>query len=207
MIEYLKQVHKDNLAPHFLPLKKLAQAQDEYDASGFDGQGFKYTLDDFTINTRVAPSLAKSIRNIHNLQVLSLVNTLLNDESYTMLIENTPNSLVSLDLSQNEHLSTKCYKMLHKFTNLQYLRLCKCNIGDETIQVLLDTDPEKLNVQIDLNNGNVSTVKKGRYKTPVKKKKKQEDDEMETELIVSGLIKSLKLLNVSKNRVSDYGAQ
>jgi hypothetical protein len=58
-----------------------------------------------------------------------------------------------------------------------------------------------------LNNGNVSTVKKGRYKTPVKKKKKQEDDEMEAELIVSGLIKSLKLLNVSKNRVSDYGAQ
>jgi hypothetical protein len=41
----------------------------------------------------------------------------------------------------------------------------------------------------------------------VKKKKKQEDDEMEAELIVSGLIKSLKLLNVSKNRVSDYGVQ
>lgn len=26
MIEYLKQVHKDNLAPHFLPFKKLAEA-------------------------------------------------------------------------------------------------------------------------------------------------------------------------------------
>lgn len=71
-----------------------------------------------------------------------MVNTMLSNESYITLIENTPKSLVSLDLSQNEHLSSKCYKMLHKFTNLQYLSLCKCNIGDETILVLLDTDPE-----------------------------------------------------------------
>ena len=107
MIEYLKQVHKDNLAPHFLPFKKLAEAQDEYEISGnADFNGFKYSLDEFHINTRVAPSLAKSIRNIHNLQVLSLVNTMLNDESYITLIENTPNTLISLNLSQNEHLST-----------------------------------------------------------------------------------------------------
>ena len=26
VIEYLKQVHKDNLLPHFLPFKKLAEA-------------------------------------------------------------------------------------------------------------------------------------------------------------------------------------
>ena len=46
MIEYLKQVHKDNLAPHFLPFKKLAEAQDEYDVSGnADFNGFKYSLD------------------------------------------------------------------------------------------------------------------------------------------------------------------
>ena len=92
-------MHKDNLAPHFLPFKKLAEAQDEYDVSGADHNGFKYSLDEFHINTRVAPSLAKSIRNIHNLQVLSMVNTMLNDESYMTLIENTPKSLVSLDLS------------------------------------------------------------------------------------------------------------
>ena len=57
-----------------------------------------------------------------------------------------------------------------------------------------------------MDNGNVSPTKKGKFKTPIKKKKKQED-EAEEELIVSGLIKTLKLLNVSKNRVSDYGAQ
>ena len=85
------------------------------------------------------------------------------------------------------------------------MSLCKCNIGDETIIALLDTDPEGLNAAIELNNGNV-TVKKGRYKTPVKKKKKEEE-ENEEKLLVSGLIKTLKLLNVSKNRVSDYGAQ
>ena len=97
--------------------------------------------------------------------------------------------------------------MLHKFTKLQYLSLCKCNIGDETIIALLDTDPEGLNAAIELNNGNVTTVKKGRYKTPVKKKKKEEEENEEEKLLVSGLIKTLKLLNVSKNRVSDYGTK
>ena len=75
------------------------------------------------------------------------------------------------------------------------------------IFVLLDTDPHKVNLPIDLNNGNAaSPSKKGRYKTPNKKKKKEKEEE-ETEVLVSGLIKTLKLLNVSKNRVSDTGAQ
>ena len=64
----------------------------------------------------------------------------------------------------------------------------------------------KLNVQLELNNGN-ATGKKGKFKTPLKgQKKKKQDDEEEKVVLVSGLVKTLKLLNVSKNRISDAGA-
>ena len=113
VIEYLKQVHKDNLLPHFLPFKKLAEAQADFEDTGEVTSGFKYSLDEFHINIRVAPSLARSIKNIHNLQTLSLVNTMLNEESYMILINSTPKTLQSLDLSYNEHLTPKCYEKLH----------------------------------------------------------------------------------------------
>ena len=87
---------------------------------------------------------------------------------------------------------------MHVFTNLQYLSLCKCNIGDETILLLLNTDPFKLNV-INEDNGNVrSPDNKGKFLTPNRKKKKEEENK---EKLVSGLVKTLKSLNVSKNRI------
>lgn len=61
------------------------------------------------------------------------------------IIDATPQSLTSLNLSQNEHLTPKCFSALHKFANLAHLTLEKCNIGDETIFLLLDLDPYKLN--------------------------------------------------------------
>ena len=100
VIEYLKQVHKDHLLPHFLPFKKLAEAEQEFEDTEDKTQGgFKYSLDEFHINPRVAPSLARSVKNIHNLHTLSLVNTMLNTESFNTLIESTPRSIQSLDLS------------------------------------------------------------------------------------------------------------
>ena len=73
--------------------------------------------------------------------------------------------------------------------------------------ILLDTDPLKVNLPLEVNNGNVSLSpsKKGKFKTPVKGKKKGEEGDEPT-VLVSGLIKTLKLLNVSKNRISDTGA-
>ena len=138
------------------------------------------------------------------MQTLSLVNTLLNEESFLTLIKSIPKTLQSLDLSENENLNSKCYDKLHILTSLTYLSLCKCNIGDEIIISLLDTDPLKVNAPLNLNNGNVPG-KKGKFRTP--KKKRQEEDGDEPEVLVSGLIKTLKLLNVSKNRISDAGAK
>ena len=205
MIEYLKQVHKDHLLPHFLPFRKLAEAQQEFEESGNLQAGFKYSLDEFHINPRVAPSIARSVSNIANLQTLSLVNTMLNEEAFSTLIESTPRTLLDLDLSRNEHLTASCYKKLHNFSNLQYLSICNCNIGDETIFLILDTDAMQLNKPVEvINYGNVSKGPKGKFKTPVKKRKR---DEMEEPRLVSGLITTLKLLNVSKNRITDAGAQ
>ena len=56
IVEYLKQVNKDKLLPHFMPFKKLQEAT----APGANS-GLKYCLDQFCINTRVAPSLASAV--------------------------------------------------------------------------------------------------------------------------------------------------
>ena len=38
VIEYLKQVHKDHLLPHFLPFKKLAEAEQDFGAEVDTGE-------------------------------------------------------------------------------------------------------------------------------------------------------------------------
>lgn len=43
IVEYLKQVQKDKLLPHFMPFKKLQEAAN----SGNNGSGLKYCLDQF----------------------------------------------------------------------------------------------------------------------------------------------------------------
>ena len=45
MVEYLKQVHKDNLLPHFLPFKKLAEAEADFHDTGEVASAFLYSLD------------------------------------------------------------------------------------------------------------------------------------------------------------------
>ena len=82
-----------------------------------------------------------SIRNIKNLQLLSLVNTMLTEESFTTLMKNLPKSLTGLNLSKNEHLTMKCYRMLHEISHLTHLTLEKCNISDDIVNILLDVYP------------------------------------------------------------------
>ena len=80
---------------------------------------------------------------------MSLVDTMLGEESFMTILRATPKTLISLNLSQNEHLTIKCYRELHSMENLAHLSLEKCNIRDETIAVLLDLDPHKLNAPIE----------------------------------------------------------
>ena len=61
--------------------------------------GFKYSLDGVSINPRVAPSFAKTMHGMTNLHTLSLVNTMLNQESFNIFMSNAPKTLVELDLS------------------------------------------------------------------------------------------------------------
>ena len=97
--EYLKQCHKDKLAPHILPFKKLTEAEDENIRTG----DYKYKLDDVHLTARMAPSIAKSLQNMPDLQELSLVNTILCEESFAIITNNiNEEELTSLDLSQNE---------------------------------------------------------------------------------------------------------
>ena len=85
--EYLKQCHKDKQVPRFLPFKKLTEAEDE-DQKNDD---FKYKLDDVHITTRIAPSIAKSIKSMPNLQELSLINTILCEESFNIILNSLNN--------------------------------------------------------------------------------------------------------------------
>ena len=84
IVEYLKQAQKDKLLPHFLPFKHLE------DASATGGVGLKYSLDSFSINSRIAPSIASAIRNIQSLRTMSLIDTMLGEEAFLTILEVTP---------------------------------------------------------------------------------------------------------------------
>jgi len=86
---------------------------------------------------------------------MSLTDTMLTEEPFMTIFKKAPMTLSSLSLSQNEHLTLKCFALLHHFQNLTHLSLEKCNIGDEVIAVLLDLDPLKINKVINDGNGNV----------------------------------------------------
>ena len=141
MIEYLKQVEKDRLLPHFMPFMNLEEATTE----GRYSNGLKYSLKAFYINMRVAPSIASAIINLEHLQSMSLTDTNLSEESFMIIMKAVPQKLTSLNLSENEHLSPKCFTYLHQFKRLANLTLEKCNINDKTLALLLDLDPLKLN--------------------------------------------------------------
>ena len=211
IVEYLKQVEKDRLLPHFLPFKRLEEA-----TSSAGGTGLKYSLDSFSINTRVAPSIASAIMNMKNLRSMSLIDTMLHEEAFLIILETTPRTLTSLNLSNNEHLTAKCYSVLHKFDSLAHLTLEKCNINDEILNLLLDLDPLGLSPEpIKVIKGSLSPTKRGTTSAKGLRKLKSklsssfgaitEVDE-EPEFTLSGLVTSLRLFNASKNRISDVGA-
>lgn len=75
---------------------------------------------------------------------------MLTEEPFMIVFEKTPKTLISLELSKNEHLTPKCFSFLHNFPSLAHLSVENCNIGDETIAILLNLDPLKVN-----NNGNM----------------------------------------------------
>ena len=158
----------------------------------------------------MAPSIASAIKNIKNLRSMSLIDTMLHEEAFLTILEATPKTLTSLNLSNNEHLTAKCYSALHKFDSLANLTLEKCNIGDEILFLLLELDPLGLNPE--------PSPRKIISKSPSRKKTKKskskflasfgaiaEEDE-EPEFVLSGLVTSLRLFNASKNRISDVGA-
>ena len=115
------------------------------DATKSGGVGLKYSLDSFSINSRVAPSIANAVMNIKGMRVMSLIDTMLGEEAFMTILAATPNTLLSLNLSVNEHLTPKCYQELHRFESLQHLTLERCNIGDDIIAILLDPDPFRQN--------------------------------------------------------------
>ena len=93
----------------------------------------------------MAPSIASAIINIAQLQSMSLTDTNLSEESFMIIMKATSRKLTSLNLSENEHLTPKCFTYLHEFKRLANLTLEKCNIRDETLALLLDLDPLRLN--------------------------------------------------------------
>ena len=90
-----------------MPFKKLQEATQ----SG-SGNGLKYCLDSFSVNARVAPSISSAVINLQNLQSMSLIDTMLSEEAFMIILGEHfehRRSLKSLNLSQNEHLTPKCY--------------------------------------------------------------------------------------------------
>jgi hypothetical protein len=86
----------------------------------------------------MAPSIYQTLVNTRQLRQLSLVDTMLCDQAFDIVMQGTTKSLISLDLSRNEQLTSESYKMLQGLTNLKFLYLERNDIDDEKLAVLLE---------------------------------------------------------------------
>lgn len=55
--------------------------------------------------------------------MLSLVDSMLCDQSFEIIVRGIPLSLISLDLSRNENLTARSYEKLQSIKNLRYLNV------------------------------------------------------------------------------------
>lgn len=156
ILEYLKQVDKDKQLPLFVPFKNVANASDFLKSEQTPTSrttGLKFVLDSFNITCEIAPSLAQSLKNVNRLQMLSLVDSMLCDQSFDIIVREIPHSLISLDLSRNEHLTAKSYDKLQAIRNLRYLNVEQNYMGDECLAALLQIKQDVTWNPVKLYNG------------------------------------------------------
>ena len=97
-----------------------------------------FQLDSLNINDRLANSLAKSIKSMPKIISLSLTNTLLSDTGFAILAKVSSKTLKKLDISYNDMLSSKTYRMIAvSFRRLEFLNLERNFIKDEGLKALL----------------------------------------------------------------------
>jgi len=113
-----------------------------------------------------------------------MMDTLLVDNSFRMILNAAPRSkLVSLDISRNENLTVASYELVARLLpQLRYLN-CEANyMGDLGIKALLGpaTSGQELAQSVRLDPSNSTRL-------PV------------------DLLHSLKVLNISKNKLTDVG--
>jgi hypothetical protein len=110
-----------------MPFKRVSEASsfgfEEPTDKNLNTIAVKFVLDGFNITTDIAPSICIAMPSIKKLQMLSLVDTILCDAAFKILIRGVPKSLLSLDISKNENLSVKSYRKLHNLYNLRHLNV------------------------------------------------------------------------------------
>jgi hypothetical protein len=85
--------------------------------------------------------------------MLSLVDSMLCDQSFEIIVRGIPLSLISLDLSRNENLTARSYEKLQSIRNLRYLNVEQNYMGDECLAALLQIKQDPTWNPVKLFNG------------------------------------------------------
>ena len=142
--------------------------------------------------------------------MLSLVDSMLTDNSFEILINSIPDSLVLLDLSRNENLTQKSYEKLHRLKNLKYLNVEQNQMGDECLAALLQIKQDvnwNVVTLIDGTKVNQAAIIDLFGETPPNQKLSPNKiislyENVKDKFKLVGLVTSLKSLNISKNKIS-----
>jgi len=147
---------------------------------------------------------------------------MLNDQSFAILADGFPPSLISLDISKNENLTIESYQRLNAMP-LKFLFIEQNGITDDDLRAIIEIKqdmsgkqgpkPDKLfvNNQININaickivEKSVEELKKNKSMKPSKILATYPD--IVNYFKLTGLVTSLRHLSVSKNKITDIGAK
>lgn len=206
---------KDKQLPLFVPFKNVGDASDYVREQTPTSRttGLKFVIDSFNVTCDIAPSLAMSLKNVKRLQMLSLVDSMLCDQSFEIVARGVPDSLISLDLSRNENLTAKSYEMLHGIRNLRYLNVEQNYMGDECLAALLQIkqdpswNPVRLFNGININPEAIVSLTGKNEVSVAWYKVISQYEHVESHFRLAGLVTSLRSLNISRNKITDAGVK
>lgn len=202
-----------------MPFKKVVDASDckSEESCLHTRHGLKFDLDSFNITLGLAPSIMQTLVNVKRLQMLSLVDSMLCDESFAIIARGIPQSLLGLNISKNEQLTSHSYSKLHEFSKLRILNLEQNSIDDEKLSYILQIHqdfqwnpikmfsgqgigqtltPEAISALAERNDPKASSLKN-----------MAQDRTVQTLFSMKGLVLSLRVLNVSRNKITDVGVR
>lgn len=84
------------------------------------GNSLEINLKSFYLGNRYTEAFSKGIHNNKSIKNISLSRTMLNDKTFARIIENMPNNVETLDISNNDKLGNSSYERISLYLDDPY---------------------------------------------------------------------------------------